>query len=375
MQAPESFARRLDARVAEALDKRLVRRVGSGRSTWLARALAFALVTPVHLVSVALTAGAIALLVRGAGWWQWLMAAFLLSIAWTTRPQLGGKAARGSVLVDPVRAPALAALVADVAQLLGTRPPEELRLDSHINAYVAPRRLRGRQLVLGAPLWVALTPQARVALLGHEIGHLAHGDLLSSRYVGSAYNTLGRWVDLLDPLGSELFLHSTPVLVRAAMAPPRLVVSAYLRLLDAVNSAASRRQELFADLASAVAAGSDGAIDSLEVMLTTDAIDVAANRAAVDPTRPDLGNAIAARMDAYDDRQRAAARRGGEHDRRSIDASHPPTVDRIRLIESVQRSPAGLTLDADRSRLIDKELAPYLDRMFKRLGERYRYVR
>lgn len=371
----ESFATRLDARVAEALDKRLVDRVGSGRSTWLARVAAFVLVTPVHLASVVLTLGGIALVVLGAGWWQWLMAAFLLAIAWTTRPHLGGRAASGSVLLTSDRAPALTELVGDVVRRLGTRPPDEIRLDADFNAFVAPRGVRGRQLVLGAPLWAALGPQARVALLGHELGHLAHGDLLSLRYVGSAYRTLGRWVDLLDPLGAEMYRHSTPILVRAMMAPPRLLVVGYLHLLDAVNAASSRRQELYADLASALIAGTDGAVDCLESSLMHDAVDVIANRAAVDPTRPDLGEAIATRMESYDAGQRAGARRLARDDRRSIDASHPPTVDRLRLIESVERMPSSIVLDLDRSRLIDKELAPYLSRMFKKLGERYRYVR
>jgi len=375
MRPTGTFSQRLDARVAEALDKRLVERVGAERRTWLAHAVALILATPVHLLSLVLTGGGIALAVLGGGWWQWLMATFLLGVAWMTRPQLGGGADPDAVLVDPRRAPSLTALVAEVAELLGVDPPEEIRIDSDLNAYVAPRGLRGRQLVLGAPLWAAHGPQPRVALLGHEIGHLAHGDLLSGRYVGSAYRTLAHWVALLDPLGSEMFLHSTPLLVRAVLAPPRWLVAGYLRLLDAVNSAASRRQELYADLASALAAGTDAAVASLEVSLVTDALDAAANRAAVDPTRPDLGEAIAQRVDALDAGQRAAARRRGAGDRRSIDATHPPTVDRLHLIESVDPSVAAVVVDPGRSRLIDKELAPYLDRAFKQLGDAYRFVR
>jgi Zn-dependent protease with chaperone function len=375
VQTPDSFARRLDARVAEALDKRLVVRVSSDRSTWLAHAAAIALATPVHLLSLAVAVGGVALAVLGGGWWQWLMAAFLLGVAWMTRPHLGGRADPDAVLVDPRRAPAITALVAEVAGLLGTDAPEEVRLDADLNAYVAPHGLRGRQLVLGAPLWAALGPQERVALLGHEIGHLAHRDLVSGRYVGGAYRTLEHWVQLLDPLGSEMFLHSTPWLVRAALAPARWLAAGYLRLLDALNAAASRRQELYADLAAALAAGTAGAVGCLEVTLQADAVDAAANRAAVDPTRPDLGQAIAQRMDAFDADQRAAARRRGAGDRRSIDASHPPTTDRLLLLESVSPSEPAIRLDPDASRAIDKELAPYLDQAFRRLADAYRYVR
>lgn len=374
MQSADSFARRLDARVAEALDKRLVARVTTGRSTRLAQAAAFVLVTPVHLLSVALATGATALVVLGGGgWWQWAEAAFLLAVAWMTRPRIGGPH-EDTILVDLDRTPTLRALVGEVAALLGTRPPAEIRVDQDVNAYVQPRRRGGARLVLGAPLWAAYSPQARVALLGHELGHLAHGDLLRFRYVSSAHGTLLRWIELLDPLGTEVFEHDTPLLVRAFLAPPRWLVTGYLRLLWAVNAAASRRQELYADLASALAAGTAGAVDSLEVDLVQDAVDAAANRAAVDPTRPDLGQAVAQRLEAFDADQRAAARRRGAGDRRSIDATHPPTVDRLRLVESVEPSAPAIVLDADRSRLIDKELAPYLDRAFKRLGDDYRFV-
>jgi Zn-dependent protease with chaperone function len=370
----DSFARRVDARVAEALDKRLVDRVSAGRATWPARAAAYVLVTPVHLVSLALALAGVALVLRGGGWWQWLMAAFLLAVAWMTRPLIGG-ADGDTVQVRPGDAPALTELVGEVAALLGTRPPVEIRIDSDVNAYVQPLRRGGARLVLGAPLWAAYPPQARVALLGHELGHLSHGDLLSIRYVASAHHTLLHWIDLLDPAGSEMFENDTPLLVHAVLAPPRWLVTGYLRLLMAVNAASSREQELFADLASAVAAGTEAAVDSLEIVLVADAIDAAANRAAVDPSRPDLGQAVAARIDAFDAAQRLAARRRGASDRRSVDASHPATVDRLRLVESVEPSPPAVVLDAERSRLIDEELAPSLDRAFKRLGDAYRFVR
>jgi Zn-dependent protease with chaperone function len=374
MAAPSTFAQRLDARVAEALDKRLVGQVESGRRRSALRLLTVGLVTPVHLFSVALAVTGIALLVRGDGWWQWLMAAFVLGVAWVTRPDVLGRASSDTVLVDPATAPTLTALVAEVASLLGTRPPTEIRVDPGLNAYVAPRGLRGRQLVLGAPLWTALGPQARVALLGHEIGHLAHGDLLSGQYVGSVYRTLHHWIDLLDPAGSEVYEHSTPVLVRVAMAPPRWVVRGYLRLLSAVNATAGRRQELYADLASALTGGTAGAVACLETSLVADSIESAAQRAALDGRRPDLGDAILARVAGIDAAQRAAARRVASEDRRSVDDSHPPTIDRLRLIESLEPAPAGIVLDAARDRAVAEELAPALAQAFKRLGDDYRYV-
>lgn len=374
MPPPDTFARRLDARVAQALDKRLVDRVSAGSGHGLARIAAYVLVTPVHLAGLALALCGVLLLVRGDGWWAWLAGGFVLAVAWLVRPHVLHAADPDSIRVEPGTAPELTALVGEVAGLLGTPAPSELRVDAAFNAYVARRGLRGRRLVLGAPLWAAYGPQERVSLLGHEIGHLAHGDLRSLGYVDSAYRTLVRWVQLLDPADSEVFLHDTPLLVHALSAPPRWLVQGYLRVLDVVNSAANRRQELYADLAGALAAGTDAAVSDHEVMLLLDSLDVVTNRAAIDSARPDLGEAIRARVATYDARQRADARREAAADRRSIDASHPPTVDRIRVLESVDRSLPALVLDAARSRRIDEELRPYLDQAFRRLGDSYRYV-
>src|SRR4029078_8210067 len=104
-------------------------------------------------------------------------------------------------------------------------------------------------------------------------------------------------------------------------------------------------------------------------------IDAAANRAAMDSRRPDLGDAISERMLTFDVDERAAAPRRGSADRRSIDASHPPTVDRLLLLEYVEWSETSIVLDEGRSEQIDKELSPALEQAFKQMADAYRYVR
>ncbi|KRB74091.1 hypothetical protein ASE01_19070 [Nocardioides sp. Root190] len=367
MPPTTTFAQRLDARVAEAVDRRVVDRVASGGRRSLALALVVALVTPVHLLSVALLLGAGALLVRGDGWWQWSIAAFLLLLAWVTRPHLVHRMDPDVLWVDPADAPTLVALVEEVSALAGCRPPARIGVDADLNASVGPLGIRSRRLVLGAPLWVALGPQERVALLGHEIGHIAHGDLLGGQYVGGACRTLDHWVHLMAPDEWD------SLVVHAVFAPPRWLVQGYLRLLLALNSTASRRQELHADVASALTGGTAAAVSGLEMLLITDGIDVAANRAAI-ARDVDLATAIRERVTAFGAAQRASAREQGREDRRSIDATHPPTTDRLRLLESIEPSPAAVVLDGDRNRRIDAEISRHLEKAFRELGEHYRYV-
>jgi len=372
MSGPTTFAQRLDTRIAEALDKRLVEQVGSGSGRRLAHLVAVLLATPVHLLSVVLLGCGVALVVWGDGWWHWLLAVLLLALAWFTRPQIHGAAAPGSQLVDAEQSPELTALVTEVATVIGARPPREVRVVGDFNAYVGQRGFGGHQLVIGAPLWIALSPQARIGLLGHELGHVAHGDLLNSQYVGGAYRTLAHWVALFDPAGTDIYRGQTPLHVRALMAPPRWLLTGYLRLLLKVNATAQRRRELCADVAAALAAGTGGAVACLEALLALDALSVAANRAAIDASRPDLGAAIVARMAEYDAEQRAGTRKRAASDRRSVDATHPPTTDRLRLLESIEPSAAAIVLDQGRSRQIDRELALPFETAFRRLGDTYR---
>lgn len=367
MPTSPTFAQRLDARVAEAVDRRLVDRMTAGSNRGLARLAAFALATPVHLVSVAVLAAAAFVAVRGDSMWTWAIAFFLAAVAWVTRPRLLQWPDPESIRVDQ-SAPELVALVGEVCALAGTRPPAQVRIDTGINAYVSAYGIGRRQLVLGAPLWAALGPQERVALLGHEVGHLAHGDLLSGQYVGGAHDTLLGWIDLLQPDGWE------SVVIHAVTAPPRWLVQGYLHLLVRMNATSRRRQELYADLFGAVAAGTDAAVSDHEVSLLHEGLDVVLNRAAMDPGRPHLGTVIVERVASYDAAQRASNRRAAAEDRRSTDASHPPTVDRLRLVESVERSLPAIVLDPARSRRIDQELRPALDEAFRRLGDSYRYV-
>ncbi|MER7191333.1 M48 family metallopeptidase [Streptomyces flaveolus] len=124
-------------------------------------------------------------------------------------PGLGGGdgAARAGRLPDdgPVLlradAPELFALVDEVAGAVGTRSVDAVAVDGSVNAAVTTYGVRGRRLlVLGMPLWEVLTPEERIALLGHELAHDANGDTRNGLVVGAAVRTLSVWHHILQPL-------------------------------------------------------------------------------------------------------------------------------------------------------------------------------
>jgi Zn-dependent protease with chaperone function len=295
-----------------------------------------------------------------------------LLIAAVGRPRFGRES---TPRVERAKTPALVTVIDEIAMALDTRPPDVIRVDATFNASASPAGLRSRVLTVGAPMWAALSPQSRVALLTHELGHFAHRDVLHGRYVWVAYQTLAAWEETFTPAyGLVSTRGHRPILATVLTWPLRMLIRSYLRVFSWVGAASKRRQELYADLAAVEVAGSAGTVDMLERMLLEDIAEVAANRAAVDPARPDLSAAISERMRTITDTERAWARTQGATERSSVDSTHPPTIDRIRLIESIPPSPPGLVLDDTRARAIDAELAPYLDRAFKELGDAYRYV-
>lgn len=76
----------------------------------------------------------------------------------------------------------------------------QVLLGAEWNASAATVGLRRtRVLMIGLPLFLCLRPQERVALLGHEMGHFADGDLRTSLLTRPALETFGILADLFYP--------------------------------------------------------------------------------------------------------------------------------------------------------------------------------
>ncbi len=363
---------RIDERIASRLDDRLVARlVGSGgTSRQLARRAAFALAGCVHLTALAVTTAGVLLAVSGDNVVQRVIGAvLLLPVVLLVLPRRSDEQLD---VVDPDAAPEFTAFVGRVAAVLGTPPPTLVAFTEDINAYAARRGLRERRLVIGAPLWAALGPQARIALVGHELGHFSHRDVVHGRWTSWAVGTLTVWLDLVTPDGLVSTSGRTPLFATIVSIPIRLPLLGARELMWKVQAAASRHEELRADTAASAAAGTDGSVEALEAMLLIDVIDVAANRAAVDPARPDLAQEIRTRMAAVSPTARRAL--PASDDRSSVDRTHPRTVDRLRLQESLPAAAPAIALDASTWEAIDAELRPATESALKRMADSYRYV-
>ncbi|MFF9624356.1 M48 family metalloprotease [Streptomyces griseosporeus] len=329
--------------------------------------IAYALALAVHAVTVVLLLAGVWCLVRGWGGVGMVAGAILLAMAVALRPRFARLPDDRPVL-RRADAPELFALVDDVARSVGTRTVDAVVVDDEVNASVSVYGLRGRRrLAIGLPLWEILTPQERVALLGHELGHYGNGDTRHGVVVGTALQSLGQWryyfAPIPNPSGVQIFVNLLYVL-------PRLFVHGLLMLLDQLTLRAAQRAEYLADREAARAGSTDAAVGLMDRLLIADSAVTAlrreANQAALRGHRAaqraegraeELWDRLAAHMASVPGHEYERLRRVGARRGHSVDSTHPPTHLRRACLLTGPPLPAAVPADADRERRIAGELA------------------
>ncbi|MFJ7067968.1 M48 family metalloprotease [Streptomyces sp. NPDC101115] len=313
-----------------------------------------------------------------AGWGegaQPVIGVLLLGLAVLLRPRFGRLDERAELpLLERADAPRLFGLLDEIAAAVGTRGVDAVVLDADVNAGVVTYGLRRRRvLVLGMGLWAVLTPQERVALLGHEFGHYAHGDTRHSLLVGSALNSLTTWLYMLEPSPGRSLLDGFSNLLTAL---PRWGVYGLVLLLDQATLRASQRSEYLADGAAARIAGRDAAVGMMERLLAASSAETALGREVVaartrsggparrgapagrrDEAADGLWERVATEVRRVPAHEYERLRRAGELRGHCVDATHPPTHLRIRHVARAGRPKPGLELGRERAAAVEAELA------------------
>ena len=165
------------------------------------------------------------------------------------------------LLLTPADQPRLWNEVRAIAQTVGTRAPDEIRLAPEVNASVSEEsRLLGlvggrRVMTIGAPLMMGLSGQQLRSVLAHELGHFSHRHTALAPIAYRGQVTLGH---IVGQLGHE------SVTGRVFKAYGGL----YLRLTRSV----SRRQELEADGWSHRVAGRTASAEAMREIPALDAL-------------------------------------------------------------------------------------------------------
>ena len=425
-KAPPANTRRdrLNRRFNRGLEQRLFNRVvtgGNGRRRSAPGGtdlVVFLLAGFIHLVTVALFAAGLALLLQPP-WPVQTLGVLLVAVGCLFRPRLGPgrRSLRKLTVLERSAAPTLYALADRVAAEVGTTPAAVIAVDGRHNASYHRVGLRREVvLTLGLPLWETLTPEQRLALLGHEFGHGANGDFRRSLWVGSALRSLQEWYYLLSPgagpygrrsggrAGRGLVASGTAV-AAVVLAVFAALVLLFHRLLTRLTALSSRRGEYLADGFAVRVAANDAAEGLLEMLTLGSSVDHVVRRrrlnakpvrrsragagagrvpvpAAVPrpaneyqpirrpaetvttPARPaqpaaaDLWTELRSYIASIPQSERARRLVASRLEETAVDASHPPTHLRTAYVRQLPQAAPAIVLTTAEVRAIDAELAP-----------------
>ncbi|MFR9780621.1 M48 family metalloprotease [Micromonospora sp. MS34] len=325
-------------------------------------------------VSLLLLLGVLALAAAGV----WLLFAYpfpnlavvfglaLIGLAVALRPRFGRIDPDAEVLTRQ-EAPELHALIEEVAAATGAPVPHVVAVVNDINAAAWSVGLRRqRVLYLGLPLWGALDGQARVALLGHELGHFVNGDVRRGPLTQPALTMLGNAADLFRPadrthgagllelLGEWLGRILSWLLSKLLFAGHLVLVVTALR--------DSQRGEYLADELAARAAGTTAAGRLLDVLVSVESLVLVVRQGARGGHGPATWRAGMSRaLDGAAD-QLPLQRQLTIREETSLFSSHPPTGLRHRMLTTRAWQDPRVVLTDARVERIDAELARHYQR-------------
>lgn len=277
----------------------------------------------------------ILLVVAVGGTWAVLRSLFL---------KLGEK--DSGLLVDAAREPALFEALREVSEVAGTRMVDKVYLELGAEAAVresggALQVLSGRGLrVLHLGFWTlsSLDTSELKAILAHEYGHFSHGETRLTPVIGRIQATMFQMLVRMAALGRSTWAN-----------PVYWYLRFYLRAFVATTSSHSRRKELLADRAAALAYGGDAFGRALGKVVRADLVFgryagllaglLRESGRPIDELYRSVSAAEASEPPGlHDERLRAVMDRKAE----TFD-SHPPPSDRIARVAGVagQRSGDG----------------------------------
>lgn len=339
----------------------------------LARTSVIAISAGLLILVLAMFTGGIVLIVLDFPSLTIVPGVVLVLISIILRPRFG----RIDPLPDrltPDQAPALFRLIEQVAAAAAAPTPHIVLADRELNASASAVGLRRRRvLTLGLPLWAILPPQARVALLAHELGHFGNGDIRRMPLTQLAFTTVGTAAVLTRPDPADIdravgFGVIIAYLSHALMSVASGALTIVHLILLSIALRDSQRAEYLADERATGAAGSAGVRDLLDRLVTLAPVATVVARAA-----RASGEVADWRGAADESHQRLAVDLPLRHqlsasDQASLFASHPPAGLRRRMADTKPWRDATVVLTEQQSAQIDAELADCYARARRDIG-------
>ncbi|WP_433246117.1 M48 family metalloprotease [Actinomadura nitritigenes] len=371
---PGLLRARLDQRSARMVESLYEEVAGSSahRPGWdAARVASYGVALCVHALAVALAATAVCLIVLIPNIVTVVLAIVAALIAWAIRPRFGSLRKTPDVR-RRADAPALFGLLDRVASDLGARPIDAVVPSEAYNAGYAALGLRRRRvLVLGLPLWEAMPPEQKVALLGHELAHGVNGDARHGVIVGTSLSTLGRLHGLLRPGPRDHRQnYFIDLAVRTIQRVASGLVAAVFVLQRALTLRAGQRAEYLADDLAARIASPAATADMLGTLLVAeDTHATTVQQHMLNDRKTDYWDAYRDALAAVPESERERRRRTAAHRALRVDESHPPTHLRIAVLRGRPAAEPAVVMEPGEEERIRAELAAEYGTIARRLRD------
>jgi Zn-dependent protease with chaperone function len=265
--------------------------------------------------------------------------------------------------------PELYALLDKIAAELNGPRIDSIALEESFNAWCGRYGLRRRTvLTIGTELWFALSAEGRLAILGHEVGHLVNGDPGMSLLTQPALTTFRRLAIVFSPRGlvrnrygalvgtGGILLWLTNLFAYVVLGPVSWVFRRIDHRLWLVARADRQSAEVYADALGVALAGTDGTVEAFRAVLLDDVVRTAMVRGAHrDATPADLRQAarraVGENLSSMRRREQYSLRMDAD-----VLGSHPPAGLRLRLISGWPPEAANGAVTEDDFDRADAEL-------------------
>ena len=305
-----------------------------------------------------------------------IIGSFLLLLAWTTRP-------RGYRLdtkpLSREQFPAAYQIVDEIASITGAQKVHGIIIDGRFNASIAQTGLRKKQIIyLGLPLLSILEKQEFTSLVAHEIAHGMNGDLNRSFFVSSTISSLITWYQMIKP--TKLFdtdvnsfliaLGLLPVNIFLLLVSRLIYLSLYL--ICHLNWFDSQRAEYLADRYAAEITGKDGLLSFLNKLHLQSLFDFCIQKTANDPGVNSLFDELQNRVKRIPDKELERIKRVYSMSDSRLDATHPPTANRILYIDTLKISAPKYELTDELYNRFRNEITPLKPVMELKILDEYK---
>lgn len=301
----------------------------------------------------------------------------ILLFSWATRP-------RFHKLNEKILAreafPTLYRVMDDIAKVMGSDNVEGVVINEKFNASYREIGLRRKKIItLGLPLIKILDEKELTALIAHELAHGINGDQNRSYWVGSAFFTLTYWYTVIRPdrlwdpgyrlLAFFMFFANLVLLAVSQFIYFLLYILCHLFWQD------SQRAEYLADQLAAQTASPKATISllnklHLDVMFEFTILKVI-NSKRIGHFFEDLQEQIRILPHREMERLKRASIKAGAR----LDASHPPTANRVSFISNLEQEEPSYGMDRETFKQLNSELDRLKPSLEQKLIDYYkRYV-